>query len=108
MNNGNTGLGESLLLRRTDETQASQPAANVETPRRSPSPQPQSQPKVSRPAPKLRPLRDRCTIYLDPDINRRLDLVARIERKERSEVVSDLLREHLPHYEIRRDDESAT
>jgi len=47
-----------------------------------------------------RQLRDRCTVYLDPAINQQLDLVARIERRQRSEVVADALRRHLPHYHI--------
>ena len=44
--------------------------------------------------------RDRCTIYIDHDVNEQLDIVARIERKQRSEVVTQLLRQHLPSYRI--------
>jgi metal-responsive CopG/Arc/MetJ family transcriptional regulator len=49
-----------------------------------------------------RQLRDRCTVYLDPAINQQLDLVARIERRQRSEVVTDILRHYLPKYQIKR------
>lgn len=45
-------------------------------------------------------LRDRCTLYIERDVNERLAFVARLEGKERSEVVSDLLRQHLPKYRI--------
>lgn len=45
-------------------------------------------------------LRDRCTLYLDEEINQLLNMVARVEQKQRSEVVSELLRKYLPRYRI--------
>jgi metal-responsive CopG/Arc/MetJ family transcriptional regulator len=49
-----------------------------------------------------RDLRDRCTVYLDPAVNQQLDFVARVERRQRSEVVTDILRRYLPKYQIKR------
>jgi hypothetical protein len=95
-----TGLGDSLLLKRTEP--AGPAPVREETPRHE-QPQPVDGDAAARPAaPRRRPrrIRDRCTIYLDPDVNKRLDLVARIERKERSEVVTEILRQHLPSYRI--------
>jgi len=46
--------------------------------------------------------RERCTLYLSPEINAQLDLAAHIERKERSQVVEALLRQHLPKYRVER------
>lgn len=103
MNDQNTGLGDSLLLRRTDEPRAAQPITDAQTSRR---PEHLDVPESKRPARKVRPLRDRCTIYLEPDVNRQLDLVARLEHKQRSEVVAEILRTHLPRYEVRRESPS--
>jgi hypothetical protein len=50
----------------------------------------------------LKALRDKCTIYLEPDVNQELDVVSRVEQKMRSEVVNDILRQYLPHYDVRR------
>jgi len=47
-------------------------------------------------------LRDRCTLYLDPEVNQQLDLVAGIERRQRSQVVTELLRQYLPDYQVQR------
>lgn len=117
--NKKTGLGSSLLLQRTEPTSASQPRnardvqtpevpetsaldevedAAVQTPRtlkrsqRSPHSQRRGKARVIP--------RQRCTLHLDEDVEEQLDLVARVEGKERSEVVSDLLRTHLPKYRI--------
>jgi metal-responsive CopG/Arc/MetJ family transcriptional regulator len=49
---------------------------------------------------KQRALRDRCTIFIDTDVNEQLDVVARIEQKERSEIVTEILRTHLPKYRV--------
>ena len=46
--------------------------------------------------------RDRCTIYIDQDVNEQLETAARMERKQRSELVTELLRQHLPKYRIDR------
>ena len=47
-------------------------------------------------------LRDKVTLHLDRDVNEQLDLAARVEGKERSEVTSEILRKHLPRYRIER------
>ena len=52
--------------------------------------------------PKAVAARDRCTLYLSRELNAQLDLVAHIERKERSEIVESLLRAHLPKYRVER------
>lgn len=100
MEDKNTGLGSSLLLKRTADASAKNTDGDVQTPEASGRPDVKAdQPaKPTRPQPK--DLRDRCTIYLDADVNRQLDLVARIERRQRSEVVTDLLRANLPKYRI--------
>lgn len=110
-----TGLGSSLLLRRTEppaaprrpdarDGQAAQRSADPETPATPAAETPEtSRPKP--PAAKHRAVpRDRCTLYLDQDVNERLDLAARIEGRERSEVASDLLRRHLPKYRVEREE----
>lgn len=109
-----TGLGSSLLLRRTEPTL--EPAMVVETPMpdrsqaqkakpaKSPDGQgiqtPQHPENRPQPIPKLQQVRDRCTLYLDPDVNRRLHVTARIEGKDRSEIVTEVLRQHLPEFEV--------
>lgn len=119
--NKKTGLGSSLLLQRTEPTSASQPrnARDVQTPEvpetsalddveqvpaagQTPRTlkRPQRSPHSQRRG-KARVIpRQRCTLHLDEDVEEQLDLVARVEGKERSEVVSDLLRTHLPKYRI--------
>jgi hypothetical protein len=63
--------------------------------------QPASTPRgTSRPK-KLRLRRDKCTIYLEQDVNQLLTLAARAQNRERSEIVTDILRTHLPTYRIR-------
>ncbi|MBA3311787.1 MAG: ribbon-helix-helix domain-containing protein [Planctomycetota bacterium] len=117
----NTGLGGSLLLKRTEQAepknapdvrdvpnvanvrasekpQESETAKAAQTPKRSERPRPPRREKAAQAVP-----RDRCTLYLDQDVNERLDIAARIEGRERSEVASDLLRRHLPTYRIERD-----
>lgn len=110
-----TGLGDSLLLRRTEAPSAVTPTvipdaqvpAGVSTPEPTPSepatveaesvlPPPDS--KLPRKVPLV--LRDRCTLYLDRAVNEQLHMAARIEGRERSEVVTDILRKHLPKYRI--------
>jgi hypothetical protein len=100
MSGRNTGLGDSLLLKRTDPAR---PLPVQKETSKQEQPQPVDADAPARPAaPRRRPrrIRDRCTIYLDPEVNKRLDLVARIERKERSEVATEILRQHLPSYRI--------
>ena len=97
-----TGLAESLLFRRS-----AKPAPQEPLPR-APEPLPPGV-ETDRPAPIERPtrrveremrLRDRCTLYLDEEINELLDTVARFEQKQRSEVVTELLRKYLPRYRV--------
>lgn len=113
-----TGLGGSLLLRRTETPQAPE-HSNVSTSETSaspgtPTPTAETFKRPKRPiATDIRKsskkgveqvLRDRCTLYIDRDVNERLDLAARVEGRERSEVVSQLLRKHLPKYRIETQD----
>jgi hypothetical protein len=117
MTDKHTGLGDSLLLQRTAPPQrpelptvpqpmdrlehleanpehVDQPAQSNMLPQNNRSPQSDQPP---------RPLRDRCTIYLDREVNAELDFVARIERRERSAVVSEILRGHLPKYHVNQE-----
>jgi hypothetical protein len=102
-NNKRTGLGGSLLLQRTDP----QPPVDNPVPFLTPErperfdiqPEPVRQVEIKKP----QELRDRCTLYLDRDVNTQLDLVARIERRQRSEVVTEILRDNLPKYRIDRE-----
>lgn len=108
-----TGLGGSLLLQRTDVPpqfkpqdspievpdveiaavpEKAQPNAIIEEPR-------QKQPMRRKAA---RVLRDRCTLYLERDVNEQLDIAARLQGRERSEVVTELLQKHLPKYQVER------
>lgn len=109
-----TGLGNSLLLRRTEPTLEPEIATEAQSSDRSEpqklqrsetpdgevlqTPQPPEDPLP--PTPKPQPVRDRCTIYLDPDVNRRLHVVARIEGKDRSDIVTEILRQYLPEFEV--------
>jgi hypothetical protein len=100
MTDKNTGLGNSLLLKRTADHGPEKPSQGAQTSESSGRPDviPDGQPKPTRRKP--RDLRDRCTIYLDPDVNQQLDLVARIQRRQRSQVVTEILRANLPKYRI--------
>jgi hypothetical protein len=95
-----TGLGKSLLLRRTEAEESLSPPEDVQAPPPTDrfdtdeTPQPPASPR------RPQALRDRCTIYIEPDVNKQLDLVARIQRRQRSEVVTQILRENLPKYRI--------
>ncbi len=98
-----TGLGGSLLLQRT----APQPSTVVSTPLQiaeqpehadvPPEPEPKTEVK------KPQELRDRCTLYLDREVNAQLDFVARIERRQRSEIVAEILRGNLPKYSVNKE-----
>lgn len=105
-NDKHTGLEGSLLLQRTVPPQNDLPAPPPETSERQ-EPQPAAstpaEPVVASPQKVPKPLRDRCTLYLAPEVNTQLDLVARIERRQRSEVVNDLLGQHLPKYRVDRE-----
>lgn len=109
-----TGLGSSLLVRRTEPPQEMAETANPK-PRVSLEPVREEQsdavdPRViqtpKRPdvqtSEKSQPqgVRDRCTLYLSPDVNQRLHITARLEEKERSDVVNELLRQNLPKFEV--------
>lgn len=111
-----TGLGSSLLLQRTEAPAEPSVSVDVQTPgipaKWEPSPAevtreraapPQS---VSRKKQKGQPLvlRDRCTLYLEREINEQLHLVARIEGRERSDIVTDILRQYLTKYRVERDE----
>ena len=113
-----TGLGDSLLLRRTEAPPTAVPAvpADVQTPDLSSPPEPTSSvPAIAttdsalpQPSSKKRPkeqlvLRDRCTLYLERAVNERLDMAARIEGRERSEVATDILQKYLPKYRVERE-----
>ncbi len=118
-----TGLGSSLLLRRT--AQLAEPSVEPKTepvqeiPASEPKPLPpvESQPEsavempvVALPStPKKKgtekpTLRDRCTLYLERGVNEQLHMTSRIEGRERSEIVSEILRKHLPKYRIEREE----
>lgn len=117
-NSPKTGLGDSLLLRRTETPQApgrpdvsalpdAQALADAPDQAAVSDVQPSSRPKRpagsrGRKAQRLT-LRDKVTLHLDRDVNDRLDLAARVEGKERSEVASEILRRHLPKYHIERE-----
>ncbi len=100
MTDKKTGLGDSLLLQRTDPDGADEPPKDAQTSGAAKRPEAALERPSTTPQPTPEQLRDRCTIYLDPDINTQLDLVARIQRKQRSEVVTELLRANLPKYRV--------
>ena len=116
-----TGLGSSLLLRRT-VTPPVPPDSPVVLPAPSaviisepvpaplPSPEPIQTPPLQSPQQAPKPplvLRDRCTLYITREVNEQLHVTARIEGRERSEIVSDLLRKYLPRYRIERQEEGS-
>ena len=98
-----TGLGSSLLLQRTTPQPPPEnpiPSQTSERPEHFEiNPEPVRQVEIKKP----QELRDRCTLYLDRDVNTQLDLVSRIERKQRSEVVTEILRENMPKYRVDRE-----
>lgn len=111
-----TGLGESLLLRRTETppmpTLAEVP--DVQTSEVLPKPEPVApepirveslapRPAAKKPKKKVLVLRDRCTLYLERAVNEQLHLAARIEGRERSEIATEILRKHLPKYRVERE-----
>ncbi|MCA9093706.1 MAG: hypothetical protein KDA68_09485 [Planctomycetaceae bacterium] len=110
-----TGLGLSLLLQRTDQQPKPERPAVIPKPEPTVTPVPteiktseadvvpeipQQNRNKSRQKPKV--LRDRCTLYIARDVNEKLDLASRVEDRDRSEIVSELLRKHLPEYTIER------
>lgn len=119
-NDRKTGLGNSLLLRRTAQPveppvePQEEPVQETPPPEPTPPIEPQPEPTVETAmvAPPAAPqtkrtekltLRDRCTIYLERGVNEQLHMTSRIEGKERSEIVSEILRKHLPKYRIERE-----
>lgn len=110
-----TGLG-SLLLKRTEndaaseskppavetskrpDVQAAQDRSSAEIKSDSSSTE-QNNSAAKQEADRPQTARDRCTLYLDADLNRQLHIAAKLEGKERSEIVSEILRQHLPVYE---------
>lgn len=113
-NDKKTGLGSSLLVRRTGTSEdperfdvpnvsdASEPeTSNSSEPQNAQTPETSERSNVQTSRKSIRQVvRDRCTLYLDQDVNERLRLVAGIEGKERSEIASDLLRQYLPEYDV--------
>lgn len=111
-----TGLGMSLLLRRTEPKPITEQPAVVSQPEPTAVPEPvtaqpsveevavQEIPKGNRKKTRQKPqvLQDRCTLYIARDVNDKLDLASRVEDRDRSEIVSELLRKHLPEYRIER------
>jgi len=104
-----TGLGLSLLLQRTDQKPKPERPAVIPKPEPTEikaseadvvSEIPQRNREKSRQKPKV--LQDRCTLYIARDVNEKLDLASRVEDRDRSEIVSELLRKHLPEYTIER------
>lgn len=111
-----TGLGESLLLRRTENPPMPTPVEvpDVQTSEVLPKPEPIAPEPVlvESPAPRsaakkpkkqMLVLRDRCTLYLERAVNEQLHMAARIEGRERSEIATDILRKHLPKYRVERE-----
>lgn len=121
-NKNKTGLGGSLLLRKTEPT-APQTPPTVPPPEVASMPPVEPQPvqespenvstpsmprnlksrqRTSKKGKKPLVLRDQCTFYISHEVNERLHLVSGIEGRDRSEIVSDLLQKHLPTYRIER------
>lgn len=110
-----TGLGSSLLLQRTEtaeppqhgdvpDVQTSETAKRLEV-SNVPMPRPSRRPATSRKGKAKRlVLRDKCTLFLDREVNERLDLAARVEGMERSEMATEILRKYLPNYRITKDE----
>lgn len=112
----NTGLANSFLLRRTEvpavlpdvpvvtptqetESVLETPVSPVPTPEPTPVSPIQNAPQSHKKQPVLR---DRCTLYIAQEVNELLDVAARVEGRDRSEIVTDILREHLPTFRIER------
>jgi hypothetical protein len=104
-----TGLGSSLLLQRTEkperlDAQESETSKRPERPDVSKrSADRKVEGRVEKPSQVVLP-RFRCTLYIDEDVNEQLSLTAGIEKKQRSEIVTEILRSHLPTYSIERVD----
>lgn len=113
-----TGLGNSLLLQRTEVSPA-EASVSSGVSMTGVSPTPESEP-TEPPATQTKPvlprreptnkrkeqlvLRDRSTLYLERSVNEQLRRVAQIEGRERSEVATDILRKYLPKYRIEREE----
>src|SRR5262249_32696243 len=115
-----TGLGSSFLFQRTEPARPPSPLEGPavlevpaipdgstvqapQTPKHSTAQHP-ARSTGSRPKKAQRlVLRDKRTLHIDRDVDERLTLAARIEGRERSEVVSDLLRKYLPRYRVERE-----
>ncbi len=106
-----TGLGNLLFQRTSQPARKSRPVPvkSEEGTAASPPPEPEftSSPEPLPPAPasrrqnaKRKRVRIRRTLHLEDDLDARLNTMAGIERRERSEIVNDLLRKHLRKYEI--------
>lgn len=97
-----TGLAGSLLFGRAAKPAPAEPRPSAVAAPAAPVESDGSIP-VERPSRRVERelrLRDRCTLYLDEEINELLNSVARIEQRQRSEVVSELLRKYLPRYRV--------
>ena len=112
-----TGLGNLLLQRTIPRSKPTrpQPAAALSTPpsseptpvdpsatarRANQPPTVTSQPPRSQTKKHRTQLRIRRTLHLEMDLDEQLSAVAGIERRERSEIVNELLRRHLRKYEV--------
>jgi hypothetical protein len=92
-----TGLG--FLLARTEPEYPKTPQKPIDTEQPSSPNAPEPETEVQ----SLKQLGDRCTIYLDRDINAHLDFVSRIECKRRSQIVCEILRAYLPKYSVTKE-----
>ena len=114
-----TGLGSSLLLRRTVNPPVSPAAplpvtsiqevmpATEELPSQVITPELTLVPPIQphrKPSKKSLVLHDRCTLYLEREINKQLGIASRLEGRDRSEIVSDLLQRYLPKYRVEREE----
>ncbi len=78
------GLPGSVLLKRTQE-QPPKATLKLHEPE-SPTPTPTE----------AKPKREKVTVYLSAETQQRLALLAHMERRQRSAIVDDILRQHLP------------
>lgn len=116
-NDKKTGLAPSLLLRRTEPTEIPEPnnvppATEIDEPVTEtafPDAQTSSQSETATIAGSRRPgkifrmiPRDKATIYMERDLNEQLRRVAALEGRDRSDVVNQILRKHLPRYRVER------
>jgi hypothetical protein len=103
-----TGLAaEPLLLQRTDQVaepqteQFSAPPSQAAPRKNSNHPPLPARKPTKRNGGAYRAVpRTKVTLFIDEDVNAHLDLTARVEGKQRSEVATEILRKHMPRYRI--------